>query len=118
MNNVKILFQDEFEQLKKVRRIVNTMEEAEKLTVCLNHWSDDDSWGGTFRYNEIIAEDLYEDWFVNMKMLEQLVVDEDGVIQGYISFDHHGVDQLMSPYWVYAPQHKGKVLEKHCYYRF
>jgi GNAT superfamily N-acetyltransferase len=92
VNNVKILFQDELEQLKIVRRIVKTMEEAEKLAVCLNHWSDDDSWGGTFRYNDIIAEDLYKDWFVNMKMLEQLVVDEDGVIQGYISFDHHGVD--------------------------
>ncbi|MHA1988782.1 MAG: N-acetyltransferase family protein, partial [Promethearchaeota archaeon] len=89
---MKILFQDGLEQLKKVRPIVRTMEEAEKLAACLNHWSDDDSWGGSFRYNEIIAEPLYEDWFVNMKMLEQLVVDEDGITQGYISFDHHGSD--------------------------
>ncbi len=89
---MKILFQDELEQLKKIRPIVRTMEEAEKLAVCLNHWSDDDSWGGSFRYNEIIAEPLYEDWFVNMKMLEQLVVDEDGITQGYISFDNHGTD--------------------------
>ena len=56
---MKILFQDDLDQLKKVRRIVNTMEEAEKLAVCLNQWSDDDSWGGTFRYNEIIIHSTY-----------------------------------------------------------
>jgi hypothetical protein len=40
VNKVKILFQDGLEQLKTVRPIVRTMEEAEKLAVCLNHWSN------------------------------------------------------------------------------
>jgi len=90
---VKILFQDGLEQLKKVRRIVKNLEEAEKLAVCLNHWSDDDSWGGSFGFTEWTAEQLYNDWFINMRMIEQLIVDEAGIFQGYISFDNHLEDE-------------------------
>ncbi len=63
---MKILFQDGLEQLKKVRGIVKNLGEAEKLAVCLNHWSDDDSWGGSFSFTEFTADYLYNDWFLNM----------------------------------------------------
>ncbi|MHA2050260.1 MAG: GNAT family N-acetyltransferase [Promethearchaeota archaeon] len=84
-----ILFQDELEQLKKVRSVAKNLEEAEKLAVCLNQWGDDDSWGGSFGFTDWTAEKINNNWFINMKMIEQLIVDEGGIFQGYISFDNH-----------------------------
>jgi len=89
---VKIRFQNNLEQTKKVREVIKDMEEAEKLAECVNHWSDDDSWGGSFGASEWTTDRVYNDWFINLKAVAQLVVDEDGTLQGYIDIDNHFED--------------------------
>ena len=89
---MKIRFQNNLEQTKKVREVIKDMEEAEKLAECVNHWSDDDSWGGSFGASEWTTDRVYNDWFINLKAVAQLVVDEDGTLQGYIDIDNHFED--------------------------
>ena len=89
---MKIRFQNNLEQIKKVREVVKDMQEAKKLAECVNHWSDDDSWGGSFGASEWTPDRIYNDWFINLKAVAQLVVDEDGTLQGYIDIDHHFED--------------------------
>ncbi|MFW9904296.1 MAG: GNAT family N-acetyltransferase [Candidatus Thorarchaeota archaeon] len=78
-------------QMMKIREIMPTLEDAGRLANCLNEWSDDDSWGGGFGDTEFTAERLFKDWFV-IKFVRQMVVDEEGIIQGYCSIDNHWTD--------------------------
>jgi ribosomal protein S18 acetylase RimI-like enzyme len=90
--NMKILYQNDFTQLKDIRAVNLNKLDAAKLAVCLNHWSEDDSWGGSFSNVEWTTERVFEDWF-NLKYIEQFIVDKDSKIQGYISLDHHFSDE-------------------------
>lgn len=88
--NIKFPLTD---QMKLIRPTKKTMDDAKSLAECLNTWSDDDSWGGSFGSSKFTPERVYEDWLKNSMNLHQLVVDEDGVIQGYCSIDKHWEDE-------------------------
>jgi GNAT superfamily N-acetyltransferase len=78
-------------QMRKIRDVIPTLEDAGRLADCVNEWSDDDSWGGGFGDTEFTAERIFKEWFT-YKFVRQMVVEEEGIIQGYCSVDGHWTD--------------------------
>ena len=90
MNTMGICFPNT-PQMMKIREIMPTLEDAGRLADCLNEWSDDDSWGGGFGSTKFTAERIFKEWFA-IKFVRQMVVEEEGIIQGYCSVDGHWTD--------------------------
>lgn len=79
-------------QMKKIREIKTTLEDSGRLADCVNEWSDDDSWGGGFGNVKFTAERILKEWFA-ISQVRRMVVDEEGVIQGYCTVDNHWTDE-------------------------
>lgn len=79
-------------QMMKIRELLATLEDTGRLADCVNEWSDDDSWGGGFGNTKFTAERILKEWFA-IKLTRRMVVDEEGIIQGYCSVDNHWTDE-------------------------
>ncbi|MFX1246800.1 MAG: GNAT family N-acetyltransferase [Promethearchaeota archaeon] len=91
MENMEVLYPNTV-QMTKIREIQPTLEDSRRLANCVNEWSDDDSWGGGFGTTEFTGERILKEWFAT-KLTRRMVVDEQGIIQGYCSIDDHWTDQ-------------------------
>ncbi|MFX1515298.1 MAG: GNAT family N-acetyltransferase [Promethearchaeota archaeon] len=90
--NIKGICYPDTPQMKKIRELAATLEDTGRLADCVNEWSDDDSWGGGFGNTKFTAERILKDWFA-IKQVRRMVVDEEGIIQGYCSVDNHWTDE-------------------------
>ncbi|MHA2202413.1 MAG: N-acetyltransferase family protein, partial [Candidatus Hodarchaeales archaeon] len=79
-------------QMMKIRDLIATLEDTGRLADCVNEWSDDDSWGGGFGETIFTAERILKEWFA-INLIRRMVVDEEGIIQGYCSVDNHWTDE-------------------------
>ncbi|MFX0208487.1 MAG: GNAT family N-acetyltransferase, partial [Candidatus Hodarchaeota archaeon] len=79
-------------QMVKIRELLTTLEDAGRLADCVNEWSEDDSWGGGFGRTKFTAERILKEWF-STKLTRRMVIDEDGIVQGYCTVDNHWTDE-------------------------
>ena len=79
-------------QMRKIRELKPTLEDAGLLADCVNEWSDDDSWSGGFGRTQFTADRILKEWFAK-RLTRRMVIDEEGIIQGYCSVDNHWTDE-------------------------
>ncbi|UCG02110.1 MAG: GNAT family N-acetyltransferase [Candidatus Heimdallarchaeota archaeon] len=91
VDSIRILYPNT-PQMMKIRELLATLEDTGRLADCVNEWSDDDSWGGGFGATKFTAERILKEWFAT-KQVRRMVVDEEGIIQGYCSIDNHWTDE-------------------------
>jgi len=88
---VKIRYH-ETPQMKLIREVGKNNEDARKLAECFNHWSDDDSWGGSFGNTEFTPQKVYDEW-LNAEIITRLAIEKEDKIQGYCTVDGHWLDE-------------------------
>ncbi|MFX1282427.1 MAG: GNAT family N-acetyltransferase [Promethearchaeota archaeon] len=79
-------------QMAKIRELFVTLKDAGRLADCVNEWSEDDSWGGGFGNTKFTAERILKEWF-STKLIRRMVIDEEGIVQGYCTVDNHWTDE-------------------------
>ncbi|MHA1910985.1 MAG: GNAT family N-acetyltransferase [Candidatus Kariarchaeaceae archaeon] len=100
--------------MEKIRSAEASKKDAEKLAACLNTWSEDDSWGGSFGSTKFTTEGVFSEWLEQSKMIDQMILIDDDEVKAYCSLDHHWEDKDAAyiPLLGARPKEQGKGFGK------